>query len=143
MLAILSNTFLDFNQMSNRIILSCWEIKINIFNPRMRNPIPCRVFEKTHLRMDLSQGTSKHGFEAKITFVSSFFQKRNIARSIFSLMNRYGEFSKKLCYFTTCYMWGWFCIYFFEFFKNLKSKGNFFYAKSNAKLLKNPHKIFI
>ena len=92
--------------------------------------------------MDLSQGTSKHGFEAKITFVSSFFQKRNIARSIFSLMNRYGEFSKKLCYFTTC--GGDFVfIFFFAFFKNLKSKGNFFYAKSNAKLLKNPHKIFI
>ena len=44
--------------------------------PRMRNPIPCRVFEKTHLRMDLRQGTSKHGFEAKITFVSSFFFKK-------------------------------------------------------------------
>ena len=26
-------------------------------NPRMRNLIPCRVFEKTHLRMDLRKGT--------------------------------------------------------------------------------------
>ena len=26
--------------------------------------------------MDLSQGTSKHGFEAKITFASSFFSKK-------------------------------------------------------------------
>ena len=73
-------------------------------NPRTWNSIPCRVFEKTHLRMDLIQGTSKDGFEAKITFVRSFFSKINIARSIISLVNRYGESGKKLCHFTTC--WG-------------------------------------
>ena len=99
-----------------------------MLNPRMRNPIPFRVFEKTYLRMELSQGTSKHGFEAKITFVSSFFQKRNIARSIFSLMNRYGEFSKKLCYFTTC--GGDFVFVVFSFLNDLKSKGNFFMQKA-------------
>ena len=53
-------------------------------------------------------------------------------------MNRYGEFSKKLCYFTTC--GGDFLFISFAFFKNLKSNGNFFYAKSYAKLLKNFHK---
>ena len=45
--------------------------------------------------MDLIQGTSKDGFEAKITFVRSFFSKINIARSIISLVNRYGESGKK------------------------------------------------
>ena len=99
---------------------------MKVFNPRMRNPIPCRVFEKTHLRMDLSQGTSKHGFEAKITFVSSFFQKRNIARSIFSLMNRYGEFSKKLCYFTTC---GGDFVFFFAFSRISRAKETFLCKK--------------
>ena len=78
--------------------------------------------------MDLSQGTSKHGFEAKITFVSSFFQKRNIARSIFSLMNRYGEFSKKLCYFTTC--GGDFVFIFLRFSRISRAKETFFMQKA-------------
>ena len=94
-----------------------------LFNPRTRNSIPCRIFEKTHLRMDLSQGTSKHGFEAKITFVSSFFQKRNIARSIFSLMNRYWKFTKKLCCFTTC--WGDFLFNFLRFSRISRVKEKF------------------
>ena len=84
--------------------------------------------------MYLIQGTSKDGFEAKIKFVILFFSKINIARSIISLVNRYGESGKKLCHFTTC--WGDSVFFFVAFFKNLKSKGNFFMQKAMQNYLK-------
>ena len=112
------------------------------FNPRMQNPIPCRVFEKTHLRMDLSQSTSKHGFEAKITQICEFFfsKKKHSKVHIFPYES-IRRIQQKIMLFY--YMRGWFYIYFFNVFQESQEQRKLFYAKDNAKLLKNSHKIFI
>ena len=113
---------------------------LSVFNPQRWNSIPCRVFEKTHLRMGLIQGTSKDGFEAKITFVRSFFSKINIARSIISLVNRYGEPGKKLCHFTTC--WGDSVFIFWRFSRISRARETFLcikQCKTTQKYLQNPH----
>ena len=67
-------------------------------NPRMRNPIPCRVFEKTPLRMEYMLVASKKHLRTKIAFWTSHFTKKFVARSIISFTDRYQEFWQ-ICFF--------------------------------------------
>lgn len=135
----ITQNFLD--KMANSWIpVSSFANATSLFNRKMQNLIPCRVFEKTHIQMDLCQDSSTHDFEPKITFVNSFSKKKYSKIYIFTY-----ELIRKIQQNIMILYWmlGWFWIFFFAFLKNLKRNGHFFIQKATQKIMKNYHKIFI